>query len=211
MAPVTARKAARCERANPTAPAPRQKAAVKVLKKVEALPTADHDKYSYLPLFSEIPDDPWHSARPKIRLLHLLPGTGSEQLKCSLEISEPFGNPDPSNPSTRLSYEAISYVWGDATEKAQIICNGKVLQITASLATALRRVRLANRIRVLWADGVCINQQDLEERAYQVSLMAAIYSQAQQVLCWLGEDEGNHAFYFATRLSEKLQPRLDSA
>jgi len=44
--------------------------------------------------------------------------------------------------------------------------------------------------------------------------MAAIYPQALQVLCWLGEDEGNHAeraFYFATRLSEKLQPRLDGA
>jgi hypothetical protein len=39
---------------------------------------------------------------------------------------------------------------------------------------------------LLWVDAICINQDDLEERNRQVSLMAFIYSRAQAVLVWLG-------------------------
>jgi hypothetical protein len=38
----------------------------------------------------------------------------------------------------------------------------------------------------LWADALCINQSDLEERASQVQLMAQIYTGASKVLIWLG-------------------------
>ncbi|KAH8652592.1 heterokaryon incompatibility protein-domain-containing protein, partial [Tricladium varicosporioides] len=113
---------------------------------------------------------------PKIRLLHLLPGTGSEPLRCSLEVAVPFRS------ATGLSYEAISYAWGDGASTEVIWCDGKRKTITSSLATALRRVRLVDRTRVLWADGICINQKDLDECEQQVRLMAAIYSQATQVL-----------------------------
>jgi hypothetical protein len=41
----------------------------------------------------------------------------------------------------------------------------------------------------MWADGVCINQNDLDERARQVSLMGLIYWKARKVLVWLGEDD----------------------
>jgi Heterokaryon incompatibility protein (HET) len=40
---------------------------------------------------------------------------------------------------------------------------------------------------LLWCDAVCINQNDLVERARQVSLMQRIYSEAKAVTVWLGK------------------------
>ncbi|KAG5769211.1 hypothetical protein H9Q72_003483 [Fusarium xylarioides] len=39
---------------------------------------------------------------------------------------------------------------------------------------------------LLWVDAICINQDDLDERAQQVALMQQIYSRASSVLVWLG-------------------------
>ncbi|CAD6503703.1 BgTH12-03361 [Blumeria graminis f. sp. triticale] len=85
------------------------------------------------------------------------------------------------------SYEALSYVWGNPTRNISIECNGAVLEITPSLEIALRRLRLQNEYRVLWVDAICINQDDLEERAQQVPLMREIYPRAAKVDIWLGE------------------------
>ncbi|KAI1360583.1 heterokaryon incompatibility protein-domain-containing protein [Xylaria arbuscula] len=154
---------------------------------------------------------------PKIRLLTLLPGTRSQPLECSLQTLNPFPqtimhlSDIPNEPSQ--PYEALSYCWGDSTEKEHVIYDGKALEITSSLAEALRAVRLVDQARVLWADGVCINQSDDNDKGEQVVRMAAIYASAKQVLCWFGNDEGNHAkhtFDLAIRLSQKLAPHLDN-
>lgn len=39
---------------------------------------------------------------------------------------------------------------------------------------------------LLWADAICINQNDLDERAEQVKLMQDIYPSARRVLLWFG-------------------------
>ncbi len=85
-------------------------------------------------------------------------------------------------------YEAISYVWGDPTETCDIICSGQQLAVTKSLHSALCRFRFRNQKRTLWADSICTNQWALGERSAQVSIMGKIYSQAHQVLIWLGEE-----------------------
>lgn len=41
----------------------------------------------------------------------------------------------------------------------------------------------------LWVDAICINQNDLDERAVQVQVMGKIYSQAHRTLVWLGEPD----------------------
>jgi hypothetical protein len=46
---------------------------------------------------------------------------------------------------------------------------------------------------LIWADAICINQEDIHERESQVLLMQAIYSQASKVLVWLGDDEDDRA------------------
>ena len=41
----------------------------------------------------------------------------------------------------------------------------------------------------MWADAVCINQSDLDERSSQVSIMGDIYKNAQKCQVWLGTVE----------------------
>lgn len=47
--------------------------------------------------------------------------------------------------------------------------------------------------RLLWADAICIDQSNREEREHQVSHMRVIYKNAKQVLVWLGKDVDNQA------------------
>jgi hypothetical protein len=124
-------------------------------------------------------------------------------------------------------YEAVSYVWGDATKRHDITIDGATLSITANLhgalsafrhvpgpgdggvaadaagkstrdigatatadagTTTLSTQRSRQPIRRLWADAVCINQEDLPERTSQVELMGRIFAGASKVLAWLGWD-----------------------
>ena len=124
----------------------------------------------------------------EIRLLYLLPGSDEAPLSCSLRIVSLSKLP---------VYEAISYTWGEPIFSASIECSryGR-LPITENLSAALFHLRLADRLRVLWVDAICINQQDLVERSHQVTLMRDTFEGAENVIVWLGEDTGdaNDAF-----------------
>ncbi|OCL10098.1 HET-domain-containing protein, partial [Glonium stellatum] len=119
-------------------------------------------------------------SEPAIRVLELLPGEPQEGLRCKLQNVQL---------SPTLKYEALSYCWGKACLTHTVSCNGFKMSITPSLHSALSRLRNKDRIRILWADAICINQDDDQEKAYQVSLMATIYSHATQVNIWLGEHD----------------------
>lgn len=94
-------------------------------------------------------------SRPRFRLLILNPGQHFDELTCSLQICDLAAAPD---------FEAISYAWGDYTDTCDILCLGRRLQITRSLASPLRRFRLPIEQRVLWADAICIDQKNIQER-----------------------------------------------
>jgi len=79
-------------------------------------------------------------------------------------------------------YAAVSYVWGAAHDRAEVLVGDRALSITRNLHTALARLRLPYRDRTLWADGVCINQADTDEREQQVRVMTWIYLAASEVL-----------------------------
>ncbi|KAK4495200.1 hypothetical protein PRZ48_013527 [Zasmidium cellare] len=90
------------------------------------------------------------------------------------------------------NYEALSYTWGDAShQQLTFVLDGdresKILHVGRNLAIALRHLRLDSATRTLWVDAVCINQNDLDERAAQVKRMRNIYGLASKVLVWLGE------------------------
>lgn len=84
-------------------------------------------------------------------------------------------------------YEAISYVWGDPDNRAPVQVGDAELRVTANLALALRYLRLSQNPRTLWADAICIDQSNIEERNRQVQLMKEIYSSCIRGLIWLGE------------------------
>lgn len=85
-------------------------------------------------------------------------------------------------------YETISYVWGDGKVRKPIVVNGSRIEVTVNLFSALRRFRRPDTPRVLWADAVCIDQGDKNERSSQVRLMGRVYEECWQVLIWLGEE-----------------------
>ena len=93
-------------------------------------------------------------------------------------------------------YRALSYVWGDQSNKKSIIVNNKHLEIGSNLWTALIHLRRRTKDVTLWCDAVCINQEDMSERNHQVLMMRDIYAQAQQVIIWLGDkaDRSDLAF-----------------
>lgn len=95
-------------------------------------------------------------------------------------------------------YKALSYCWGDSSNKVNILVNGETFAVTRNLYTALLQLQSANRY--LWVDAICINQEDATERAIQVLLMRQIYSQASSVIAWLGETQENTVAALATIL-----------
>ncbi|KAF4627443.1 hypothetical protein G7Y89_g10712 [Cudoniella acicularis] len=86
-------------------------------------------------------------------------------------------------------YEALSYTWGPPTTSSFLHCESGSIPLTLNLAQALSRLRNTDKIRTLWIDQICINQNDDAERGQQVSLMGDIYRGAALVDIWLGEED----------------------
>lgn len=94
-----------------------------------------------------------------------------------------------------LRYEAISYTWEGQSRSPDhfILCRGKDdtlsrLNLTANTNEALRRVRLRHEDRYIWVDAICIDQSSMEDKQRQIANMGFVYSLAQRVLVWLGDN-----------------------
>ena len=101
--------------------------------------------------------------------------------------------------SSRGSYEALSYCWGDESQRGLIALSVPSqrqsdpdrhhefeMSITQSLVDALRHLRLPDRDRVLWVDAVCINQADIAEKSIQVRQMLDVYECSSRTVAYLG-------------------------
>ena len=82
-------------------------------------------------------------------------------------------------------------MWGDPSKRLPIFVNGQEHHITTNLYRALRRIRNDTEVRVLWADALCINQNDSRERSHQVSLMKDIYSSTQEAILFIGDHKSD--------------------
>ncbi|KAI5365632.1 hypothetical protein J4E82_011333 [Alternaria postmessia] len=111
-----------------------------------------------------------------IRILKLLPGSFGDPLRCRSRIKRIESNP---------KYDALSYMWGDSSLTGSMFLDNKPFPVTRSLENALRHVRLRGSARYLWADAVCINQRDDEEKGNQIHLMKEVYSRASTVRVWI--------------------------
>ncbi|KAF2724176.1 hypothetical protein K431DRAFT_166979 [Polychaeton citri CBS 116435] len=104
-----------------------------------------------------------------------------------------------------IPYTALSYTWGepevvgdyalkdDRPKEAKIKLIGEegsveYKYISRTLYIALRQVWKRIRHAYVWADQICIDQDDTSERSRQIELMGSIYSQAKGVLAWTGHD-----------------------
>jgi len=74
---------------------------------------------------------------------------------------------------------------GTTAASANILVNGCRFPVHPDILLKLRDVRSAFRPVCVWLDNICINQQDDDERAQQVTLMSQIYAKANHVVACL--------------------------
>lgn len=95
--------------------------------------------------------------------------------------------------STRFiwgDYEALSYTWGDGKRTAHIELNGVSKEVSCELEAALRMLQRLPETQYgmkYWIDALCIQQDNIEEKNFQVKRMKNIYGTARSVVVWLGD------------------------
>jgi hypothetical protein len=115
---------------------------------------------------------------------------------------------------TLSCYSALSYTWtqplstsnASSDPIAEILVDGKSLQISANLEQALVGSQVL-RGKTLWVDAICIDQSNVHERNGQVLLMGSIFTQAFEVVVWLGPSSANSdlGFRFLHELASHVQ------
>lgn len=95
-------------------------------------------------------------------------------------------------------YEALSYAWGSLDFRPGVKIEDGYVFVTRNCFDALRHLPrtiwkenknilswFEGQARYIWIDAICINQEDIEERNQQVSIMSETYCKAERVLVWL--------------------------
>lgn len=134
-----------------------------------------------------------------IRLIQVLPDLEDGHIVCEIRTVD-------AESSGRLRYHALSYQWGDPKPTMQVYLRDFSSQdkcarpLHENLWQFLREIRRrpfdpggclesaqgASAPFLIWTDSLCLNQADAEELKQQVPRMGNIYSQAREVLIWLG-------------------------
>ncbi|KAJ6261547.1 hypothetical protein Dda_4217 [Drechslerella dactyloides] len=111
---------------------------------------------------------------------------------------------------------AISYCWGrrpDPTNCAYFSTKQGRIPIGDSLAACLRCLRERKVSTLIWADALCINQNDNVEKTRQVRRMGQLYSTADKVVVWIGNEkpEDKRALAILNRLQgQSLKGKVPS-
>lgn len=145
--------------------------------------------YAYAPL---------QQPEQSIRLIKIIAVT--PQIFCQLKVRSLEDSP---------TFSALSYTRGDPITVEQIVVGRESLDVTTSLACALRDVyhqwreghlTTPEEEQWLWADAVSINQEDVQGKNFQVPLMGKIYSAGYRVISWLGAETKAHGAIDALNL-----------
>ncbi|OCK77303.1 HET-domain-containing protein [Lepidopterella palustris CBS 459.81] len=141
-------------------------------------------------------------ASDQIRLLKLLKGRADDPMHCQLTTVT-------TNGLRESTYHALSYAWGDSITMEDIFLqhsndgtsasgphshpfpwsSSPLFKVRSNLFLALKRLRSAEEDIYFWVDAICINQTDDVEKSHQLPKMLDIYSNAESVCIWLGDDE----------------------
>ncbi|KAK9415980.1 putative Heterokaryon incompatibility domain-containing protein [Seiridium unicorne] len=133
-----------------------------------------------------------------IRVLQILPSAVADApvrvYLSSYRLSDP-----------KLQFEALSYTWGDPSDKTPISVGGlsSSLLVPQSSVNAVKALRYQDTRRTMWIDSICINQDDVRERSTQVQMMARIFSRASCTIIYLGEHTPSSRLVFE-ELSEAM-------
>lgn len=89
------------------------------------------------------------------------------------------------------TYTAMSYFAGSPEDTSIILLDGRPFNVFSTLANAISdllnnwKLKNSDQILYVWADQICINQSDYEERSRQVALMRDIYRRSRDTVVWL--------------------------
>ncbi|OAK94231.1 hypothetical protein IQ06DRAFT_353681 [Phaeosphaeriaceae sp. SRC1lsM3a] len=149
--------------------------------------------------------EPLDHSKPSIRFIKVLPQlTADGRIRC--EVSH-------TTIGSETVYRCLSYQWGEpnAATSREIEINGASFTVRKNLHDFLR-ILWSNfgyntilgtwAAGVWWIDALCIDQQNTLERNHQVGHMGTIYSEAEEVVVWLG---------LATAAKNKVRNLLDLA
>ncbi|KAI6763910.1 hypothetical protein HG530_007699 [Fusarium avenaceum] len=145
-------------------------------------------KSDYASLLGELP----HQAGREERLAQWLKSKIRDP-----DLSSVSAPPIPQEGSYRFQwgdFATLSYTWGNPLNTEVVVINDNEVPVTVNLAAALRtlrRLEFFNGRFMLWADSVCINQADLEERNSQVAAMRDLYTSSWTTMAFLGTAADN--------------------
>lgn len=117
--------------------------------------SASHETgYEDIPVFQyQRLEDPHN-----IRLLHVLPGATDDVACCECKSYSACDGP------LTPKYTAISYTWGDPTDREVIIVNGCRFYATKSAKEVLVHIHDVRDTEVCWQDASCIDPENELER-----------------------------------------------
>lgn len=134
----------------------------------------------------------------EVRILHLEPGSFTDDIEIRLEVVSIENQP---------YYEALSYVWGTKKSPRKVLVDDThKVEIIENLDCALRHLRYRSEHRVLWIDALCINQENDLECNSQVELMGLIYERCAEVLIWLRPDPENRFEHVIRHITDGTAP-----
>lgn len=116
---------------------------------------------------------------PLIRLIELKNGRRNTAIECTIvhrRLEYVTG-----------TYDALSYVWGSDQNLHWIYINDQRFAIRENLYHFLVELRSSVGSMTLWADALCIKQDDLIEKNHQVQQMSSVYRNSRLTRIWLGE------------------------
>jgi hypothetical protein len=118
---------------------------------------------------------PLDHSRHSIRLLRVLPELSKKgYVQCEVRHS-----------TIDSEYTCLSYVWGDPSHN-WIEINGQPHSVRDNLLSFLQSAQRKPPSQWLWIDAISIHQTNVAERTHQVQQMSLIFSNAVEVISWLG-------------------------
>lgn len=141
---------------------------------------------------------PLSQSRKEIRLLRIWLEDGL--LHGFLQTASLYDDPE---------YDALSYYWGPPGRRESIHIDGQEVLIQMSLYTFLDVLcRNGQRSRV-WVDSLCINQSQVDEKSWQVTMMADIYKHAAEVKAWIGNSDADSEYALFYMQNQELLVSLE--
>lgn len=164
------------------------------------LPLSFEEAASYV-LFKHIPLD---RTQRSIRLVSVHPVLSSTgRIRCS--IKQVSGD--------QHRYRCLSYTWGASKNYHVINLNGRGFAVRSHLWRFLNAARLVYANQEFWIDALCIDQANIGEVNHQIQLMDQIFSNAMDVIIWLGAGDSGYpsALNFLSERREKKTRRLSKS